>query len=192
MYLDVSNEDEENSTNFNVEVCSTQSTKDLSSQEIDDSLKYRIMMKKVTQGEIDEVDESFFNCTESEVVKKVQKFNHAKRFWLAVKFYQVEKKDVLFFSRSKKCELLGFSFRIIKNYMNRQRSLVDCGGFSPVETSLKTNRQYFVKHALNLRELMSMRLLSEVEVKAKMAKARLDYEHEMRVREEIIILRKQN
>lgn len=192
VYLNVNNEDKENSTSFNVGARPNQSVEKSSSQEISDTLKYRLMMKKVTQKEIEEVDETFFSCTEEEILKKVQNFNHAKRFWLAVKFYQVEKNNVSFYSRSKKCELLGFNFRIIKNYMSRQRSLADCGGFSPVETSLKTNRQYFVKHALNLRELISMGELTEVEVKAEMAKASLDYEREMKIRDEIIVLRNRN
>lgn len=125
----------------------------------------RIMMKKISKNDINNVNLNFFNNLKIIQRIKVIKMSQSQRFWLALKFASNDNLKVLMINRKEVCNIFGIGLTTVKRY------LCENGGkpftpekydyLSPVEFYYKRQQHYFREYALNYDDLVKQGLFKK-------------------------------
>lgn len=125
----------------------------------------RMMMIPITKKDIEDVNLNFFKNNLITQQIKVSRMNHAKRFWLAVKFGGKENLRKLKMKREAVCKIFGISVSTVKKYLPKNGETSPAyetyNNLSPVEFRYKRHQYFFEKYALNYDDLRKQGLFKK-------------------------------
>lgn len=126
--------------------------------------KERIMFVPVTLAEIEMVNENFFRNSDKVMKFKISKMVHAKRYWLALKFYLLCSKgeidSKINVSINDIDRIFGFRRQSLKKYVHKNgmstlaEMIEKCNNLSPTECEWKRQKAYITKYASNYEQLV--------------------------------------
>lgn len=115
----------------------------------------RVMFKRITASDIENVNEKFFENSDREIRIKVSKMCHAQRFWLAKKFHVMVDELKLNLSHNKISKIFGVSRATMIKHIAKygKKSYNDFGFLSPSEFRPGTQWSMIKRLASNYDEI---------------------------------------
>lgn len=98
----------------------------------------RLTMVKIKDEDIDNVNLKFFKNNEKIMSVKVSRMCHAQRFWLAVKFITMDKKEKvgMMLTMEKICKIFGINVPTVKKHLKEHKSRLNCRCYIPFSFQL--------------------------------------------------------